>query len=73
MTTEAIDMATDQPVPNGGAAASNGTAPSGNGEVDASAEKKRARSSTPVGDGSSAKRVKGVAPIKAEFVASSQT
>lgn len=69
MTTEAMEeVVVSQSGPNGIAVESN-DARSGDGEVDAPTEKKRARSSTPHGDGTSIKRVKGVAPIKAECVA----
>lgn len=69
MTTEAmVDVVMNQSELNGDAAETN-DARSGNGEVDVLAEKKRARSSTPNGDETSVKRVKGVAPIKAECVA----
>jgi len=68
MTTEAMEeVVVSQSGPNGIAVESN-DARSGDGEVDAPTEKKRARSSTPHGDGTSIKRVKGVAPIKAEFL-----
>lgn len=70
MTTEGMnEVVMSQSAPNEGVASASNGIHSGNGEVDGNAEKKRTRTNSQDGDDSSVKRVKGVAPIKAECAA----
>lgn len=73
---EGNESVTDQPASNGGIAVGSNGVHSNNGEVDGSAgsssPKKRTRANSQDVEGSenSVKRVKGVAPIKAESATS---
>lgn len=68
MTTDDMTgVVLDNPVPIESVSAEPNVDHSGNGAVDGNAEKKRTRAISQDAEEASVKRVKGIAPIKAEF------